>query len=82
MATIPPHPRLKDVENAANFMAPVQDNFEVLAVDVAKWEPTYQKGSPTTVIGPPNSVTHVLDEFWRDALDGEFRCTVAGTPGT
>lgn len=23
-----------------------------------------------------------LNEFWRDALGGEWRCTVAGTPGT
>ena len=41
-----------------------------------------QNGSPTTVIGPPTSGAHVLDEFWRDALGGRFRCTVAGTPGT
>ena len=82
MATIPPHPRLKEVENAANFMALCQDNFEVLAADVAKREPTSQNGSPTTVIGPPTSGTHVLDEFWRDALGGEWRCTAAGTPGT
>ena len=39
-------------------------------------------GSPTTIIGPPTSGTRVLNEFWRDALGGEFRCTVAGTPGT
>ena len=71
MATIPPHPRLKDVENAANFMALVQDNFEVLAAETAKREGTYQNGSPTTVIGPPSTGTHVLDEFWRDALGGE-----------
>ena len=33
-------------------------------------------------IGPPTSGARVLDDFWRDALGGEFRCTVAGTPGT
>ena len=42
----------------------------------------YQNGSPTTIIGPPTSGTRVLNEFWRDALSGEWRCTVAGTPGT
>ena len=24
----------------------------------------------------------MLNEFWRDALGGEWVCTVAGTPGT
>lgn len=41
-----------------------------------------QNVRPTTIIGPPTSGTRVLNEFWRDALGGEFRCTVAGTPGT
>ena len=82
MATIPPHPRLKNVENAANFIALVEDNFEVLAADVAKREPTYVNGSPTTVIGPPTSGARVLSEFWRDALLAEWACTAAGTPGT
>jgi hypothetical protein len=58
------------------------DNFEVLAEEIAKRVATYQNGSPTTVIGPPTSGTRVLNEFWRDAQGGEFRCTVAGTPGT
>ncbi len=26
-----------------------------------------QNGTSTTIIGPPTSGTHVLDEFWRDA---------------
>lgn len=34
------------------------------------------------MIGPPASGAHVLTEFWRDALGGEWVCTVAGTPGT
>jgi hypothetical protein len=82
MATIPPHTRLKDVENAANFMALVQDNFEILAAETAKREPTYQNGVPTTVIGPPTTGDHIVDEFWRDALGGEWVCSVAGTQGT
>ncbi|MCP5524730.1 MAG: hypothetical protein H7A46_24660 [Verrucomicrobiales bacterium] len=43
---------------------------------------TYQNGSPTTIIGPPTSGDRVLNEFWRDALGGEWVCTAAGTPGT
>jgi len=82
MATIPPHTRLKDVENAANFMALVQDNFEILAAETAKREATYQNGTPSTIIGPPTTGDHVADEFWRDALGGEWVCSVAGTPGT
>lgn len=34
------------------------------------------------VIGPPTSGTRVLNEFWRDALGGAWRCTMTGTPGT
>jgi hypothetical protein len=82
MATIAPHPRLKDVENAANFITLTAANFEVIAVELAKREPTYPYGSPTTVTGPPTAGARVLNEFWRDALGGEFRCTAAGTPGT
>lgn len=74
MATIPPHTRLKDVENAANLMALVQDNFEVLAGETAKRDPTYQNGIPTTVIGPPTTGDHVIDEFWRDALGVGLHC--------
>ena len=74
--------RLSDVENSAYFKEVCQDNFEVLAEEIAKRVATYQNGSPTTVVGPPTSGARVLNEFWRDALGGEFRCTVAGTPGT
>ena len=81
MSTIAPS-RLKNVEDAALFMALVQDNLEILAEEVAKRLPTYQNGSPTPIIGPPTSGAHVQHEFWRDALGAEYRCTVAGTPGT
>jgi len=57
-------------------------NFAILVEEIAKRVPTYQNGSPTTIIGPPTSGTRILNEFWRDALGGEFRCTVAGSPGT
>jgi hypothetical protein len=39
-------------------------------------------GVPTTTVGPPTSGAHVLDEVWKDALGGVFKCTAAGTPGT
>ena len=74
--------RLSDVENSAYFKEVCQDNFEVLAEEIAKRFATYQNGSPTTIIGPPTSGSRVLNEFWRDAPGGEWRCTGAGTPGT
>jgi hypothetical protein len=82
MATIPPHPRLNDVSNAALFRELTADNFNILAEESAKRLATYQNGSPTTISGPPTSGTHVLAEFWRDTLGGEWVCTVGGTPGT
>jgi len=39
-------------------------------------------GVPTTTIGPPTTGSHVLNEIWKDALGGVFKCTVASTPGT
>jgi hypothetical protein len=81
MSTIAPS-RLNDVSNAALFRELTNDNFNILAEESAKRLATYQNGSPTTIIGPPASGTHVLAEFWRDALGGEWVCTVAGTPGT
>jgi hypothetical protein len=41
-----------------------------------------RNGNPTSIIGPPTSGARVLNEFWRDALGGEFRSTGAGTPGS
>ena len=58
------------------------NDFELLAEEIAKREGTYQNGRPTTIIGPPTSGCRVVNEFWRDALGGELRCTGAGTPGT
>lgn len=81
MSTLAPS-RLNDVSNAALFRELTADNFTLLAEEIAKRVATYQNGSPTTVVGPPTSGTHVLDEFWRDALGGEWVCTVSGTPGT
>jgi len=74
--------RLSDVNNSAYFKEVCQDNFAVLAEEIAKRATTYQNGSPTTVIGPPASGTRVLAEFWRDGLGGEWVCTGARTPGT
>jgi len=81
MATIAPG-RLHDVSNAADFVALTETNFEILTAEVFKHEPTYVSGVPTTTVGPPTSGAHVLDEVWKDALGGVFKCTVAGAPGT
>lgn len=81
MATIAPG-RLHDVSNAADFVALTATNFEILSAEVFKQEPTYLSGVPTTTVGPPTSGSHVLEELWKDALGGVFKCTVAGTPGT
>ena len=81
MGTIAPG-RLHDVSNAADFVALTETNFEILTSEVFKQEPTYVSGVPTTTVGPPTTVSHALDEIWKDALGGLFKCTVAGTPGT
>lgn len=74
--------RLKDVADAANFTDLVADNFVILAGELGLREPTYVSGVPNAIVGPPTTGAHLLDEFWRDSLGSEFRCTVAGTPGT
>lgn len=81
MSTIAPS-RLNDVSNAALFRELTADNFTILAEEIAKRVATYQSGTPTTIIGPPTSGARVLNEFWRDALGGEWVCTGAGEPGT
>ena len=81
MSTITPS-RLKEVLNAETFRQLTADNFAILAEEIAKRVASYQNGSPTTIIGPPTSGDRVANEFWRDALGGEWVCTAAGTPGT
>jgi hypothetical protein len=81
MGTIAPG-RLHDVSNAADFVALTETNFEILTAEVFKQEPTYVSGVPTTTVGPPTTGSHVLNEVWKDALGGWWRCTTAGTPGT
>jgi hypothetical protein len=81
MATIAPG-RLHDVSDAADFVALTETNFEILTAEVFKHEATYVSGVPTTTIGPPTTGSHVLNELWKDAFGGVFKCTVAGTPGT
>ena len=70
------------MSNAADLVALTETNFEILTAEVFKQEPTYVSGVPTTTIGPPTTGAHVLNEIWKDALGGWWRCTVAGTPGT
>ena len=74
MSTLAPS-RLNDVSNAALFRELTNDNFTILAEEIAKRVATYQNGNPTTIIGPPTSGARVLNEFWRRALGGEWRCT-------
>jgi hypothetical protein len=31
---------------------------------------------------PPTTGSHVIDEIWKDALGGCWKCAVASTPGT
>jgi hypothetical protein len=81
MGTIAPG-RLHGVSNAADFVALTETNFEILTTEVFKQEPTYVSGVPTTTIGPPTTGSHVLNELWKDALGGWWRCTAAGTPAT
>ena len=81
MATIVPG-RLHNVSNAADFIALTETNFEILTAEVFKQEATYVSGVPTSTVGPPTTGSHVLDELWKDALGGVFKCTVAGAPGT
>ena len=81
MGTIAPG-RLHDVSNAADFVALTETNFEILTAEVFKQEPTYVSGVPTTTVGPPVTGSHVLNEVWKDALGGWWKCTAAGTPGT
>lgn len=81
MSTIAPG-RLYDVSSAADFIAQVADNFETLTEEVFEQVATYQSGNPTTIIGPPTAGARLQNEFWRDALLGEWVCTAAGTPGT
>ncbi|MCL4181639.1 MAG: hypothetical protein KJ072_28365 [Verrucomicrobia bacterium] len=81
MGTIAPG-RLHDVSNAADFVALTETNFEILTSEVFKHEPAYVAGVPTTTIGPPTTGSHVLNEVWKDALGGAFKCTAAGGPGT
>jgi hypothetical protein len=74
--------RLLDIQGVGDPVAVAQENFEILTEEVFKVVPTYQSGSPNTLIGPPTSGDHALDELWKDVWNGEWRCMVAGTPGT
>jgi len=70
------------MSNAADFVALTETNFEILTAEVFKQESTYVSGVPTTTVGPPTSGAHVLEEVWKDALGGVFKCAAAGAPGT
>jgi hypothetical protein len=81
MSTIAPG-RLYDVSDAADFVTLTQDNFEILTEELFKVTPTYENGSPNTIIGPPTAGNRVLGELWKDSLGAWWKCTAAGSPGT
>lgn len=81
MSAIAPGPLL-DIEDVGDPVAVAQTNFEELTEAIYEFNPSKQNGVETTDIGPPTTGAHTLDECWRDAWNGEHRCTVAGTPGT
>lgn len=74
--------RLLEVQGVGDPVSILQDDLEILNEELFEIVPSYQSGSPTTVIGPPVTGAHILDERWKDKYNAEFRCTVAGTPGT
>lgn len=81
MATIAPG-RLLSVEGVGDPVSVLQTNLEALTEDVYEFTPTYQSGVETALIGPPTSATFTVDTLWKDAWLAQWRCTVAGTPGT
>ncbi len=74
--------RLNDITNSADPLTLIENNNEILTEELFKVVATYQNGAPNTVIGPPTTGAHVLNELWKDSLGSWFVCTGAGTPGT
>ena len=73
---------LSTVVGVANPETTTEANFEKTDEAIAQRVATRVSGVVTTTVGPPTSGTWVLKDFWRDANGAEYRCTVAGTPGT
>lgn len=73
--------RLYNVQNAADPLALLQHNMEVLAEDLYTLKPTPVGGTPNSLIGPPTTGDHVQGELWRDSLLALWRCESAGVPG-
>lgn len=73
---------LGTVVGVANPETTTEANNTIVDEAIAQRVATRQSGTVTTVVGPPTSGTWVLKDFWRDANGAEYRCTVAGTPGT
>lgn len=78
---IAPGPLL-EISGTGDPVSVAQENFELLTREIFAATPTFESGVATTLIGPPTSGAHLLDEFWKDAWLAKWRCTVAGTPGT
>ena len=73
---------LSTVVGVANPETVVEANFTTVDEFIAKRIATRVSGVVTTTVGPPTSGTFAVGQFWRDANCAEYRCTVAGTPGT
>lgn len=73
---------LTDINGVADTTAVAQHNFEQITKDLYKFTPTRQNDIETTIIGPPATGEHILNERWVDSLCAEWRCTAAGGPGT
>lgn len=73
---------LSAVTGAADPEAVVEQNTTATDEAIAARVPTRVSGTPTTTVGPPTAGTWTVQSLWRDTNGAEYRCTVAGTPGT
>lgn len=74
--------RTLDVQGIGDSLSAIQDDVEIFDEEIFAHKPSYQNGSQTTVIGPPTSGAHVLNELWKDVNGAVYFCATAGTPGT
>jgi hypothetical protein len=71
-----------DIQNAGDPIRVSQNNFEEINRTLYSFGPSKVAGVATTVVGPPTTGAHLLDERWTDAWGATWRCVTAGTPGT
>jgi hypothetical protein len=68
---------LRPYEHSSNPRTVAQKNFDALESRLY-----YVHPNPGAAVGPPTIGTWAVDEIYIDAHRQEWRCTVAGTPGT